>query len=248
MLLGKRQLFISRELSRSEWETLRGCEWPQIPFHYQIGASEAWHISCDLIEKLSHQTSTSFIRACQSSGKERGIMQSQRALELKEKTESTRPLFVEAEKLLEQMKEFSQAISHRAYEFFETRGRELGHELEDWFRAESEVLRRVPVEIQESDKQLIVRAELPGFSASEIQVNVEPRRLSISGKVEPTAESTAEKAVYTDRRPNRFCRLLDLPAEVDPRQAAASLKNGILELTLPKAAASEVIQVEVKSA
>jgi HSP20 family protein len=174
-------------------------------------------------------------------------MQSQRALEPKEKTESTRPLFVEAEKLLEQMKEFSQAISHRAYEFFETRGRELGHELEDWFSAESEVLRRVPVEIQESDNQLIVRAELPGFNANEIQVSVEPRRISISGKVEMAAEPKAEKTVYTDRRPNRFCRLLDLPAEVDPTQAAARLKHGILELTLPKVAASKVIQVEVKS-
>jgi HSP20 family protein len=175
-------------------------------------------------------------------------MQSQQALESQGKPPSTSPIFVEAEKLLEQMKEFSQAISRRAYEFFETRGREIGHELEDWFRAESELLRRIPVEIQESDEQLTARAEVPGFSASEIKVSVEPRRLSISGKIEPAAEQKAEKLIYTERRPNGFCRTLDLPAEVDPAQAAATLKNGILELTLPKAAVSKAVRVEVKSA
>lgn len=175
-------------------------------------------------------------------------MQSQQALESKEKTAPTNPIFVEAEKLLDQMKEFSQAISQRAYDFFETRGRELGHELEDWFRAESELLRHVPVEIEESDKHLTVRAETPGFSADDIKVSIEPRRLVISGKIEPTAEPKAEQTVYTERRPNGFCRTLNLPAEVDPAQAAATLKNGLLELMLPKAAESKVIQVEVKSA
>jgi HSP20 family protein len=174
-------------------------------------------------------------------------MQSQQALESKEKIPSTSPIFVEAEKLLEQMKELSQAISRRAYEFFETRGRQIGRELEDWFRAESELLRRVPVEIRQSDNQLTVRAEVPGFSASDVQVSVEPRRLIISGKIEPAAEPAAGEIIYTERCPNSFCRTLDLPTEIDPAQAAATLRNGLLELTLPKVAAGKIVQIEVKS-
>ncbi len=69
-----------------------------------------------------------------------------------------KPLFVEAEQLFEQMKELTQNIAQRAYDFFEARGREFGREFDDWFRAESEVLRRVPVEIKEVGDKLTVRA------------------------------------------------------------------------------------------
>jgi HSP20 family protein len=145
------------------------------------------------------------------------------------------------------MKELSQSIARRAYDFFETRGRELGHELEDWLRAESEVLRPVPVELTESDEQLTVRAEVPGFSATEIQVSVEPERLALSGKSERTAEQKTGQMVYTERRSNQFCRTLDLPARVDPAKATATLKDGILELAMPKAAQSQDVRVEVKT-
>ena len=174
-------------------------------------------------------------------------MQSQRSLEPQFKSAPASPILVEAEKLFDQMKELSQSVARRAYEFFEARGRELGHDLDDWIRAESELLRRVPVEITESDDQLTVRAEVPGFSADEVQVSVEPRRLVISGKSARWAEQKSEGVVYTERRSNQFCRALELPAEVDPARAGASLKDGVLELTLPRVAPSQAVQVEVKT-
>jgi len=163
-------------------------------------------------------------------------------------TTSTKPAFVEAEKLLEQIREFSQAVAQRAYEFFETRGREFGHDLEDWFRAEAELLRRVPVEIVETERQLTVRAEVPGFQAAEIQVSVEPQHLVISGKAETSKEEKTEKTVYNERRTNQFCRAVNFSVAIDPAQATATLKDGVLELTLPKAAVKEATQVAVKAA
>jgi HSP20 family molecular chaperone IbpA len=143
-------------------------------------------------------------------------------------------LVVKAEKLFEQMKEFSQSITQRACEFFKTRGREFGHNLEDWFQVESEFLRRVPVEIKESDSQLIEHAEAPGFSASESKVSVEPCCLMISGNTEAQTESPTERTIFTER--HRFCHRLKLPAEVDPAQVRATLKDGIPELTLARIA------------
>jgi HSP20 family molecular chaperone IbpA len=152
------------------------------------------------------------------------------------------PVFVEAEQLFEQMKELTQTIAQRAYEFFETRGYEFGKEVEDWFRAEAEVLRHVPVELSEDNANLIMRAEVPGFKAEEIKVSVEPQRLIIS------AEQKAAQTVYTEWRANRFCRTLPLPTEVDPAQVTATLKGGILQLTLPKVAQQEAVQVAVQTA
>jgi HSP20 family protein len=157
------------------------------------------------------------------------------------------PFFVEAEKLFDQMKEFSQSIAQRAYELFESRGREIGHELEDWFRAETEVLRRVPVEMKEADGKLIVRAETPGFSAADIKVSVAPKQLTISGRKEEKKEEKAETGFFSEFRANQFCRTLPLPATVDTALAEATLKDGVLELTLTKAPVSQPVNVAVKT-
>ena len=168
-------------------------------------------------------------------------MQSNQALQ---KTTTTSPIFVEAEKLFAQMKEFSQSVANRAYHYFEARGRELGHELEDWIKAESDLMRHVPVEIIDKEKQLIVRAEVPGFKASEINVSFEPRFLTISGKGN---QIKSEEAIYSERRTAQFCRRILLPTDVDPATATASLKEGILELKVAHAVQKAPLNVEVKA-
>lgn len=173
-------------------------------------------------------------------------MQSQQALEVKQ-TSPSGPVFVEAEKLFAQMKESAQSIARRAYDFFEERGREFGHDLEDWLRAEFELTRGVPLELKENDGHLVVRAEVPGFKPDEIKVSVEPKQIVISGQTEQEKEEETANKVFSELRSNQFCRCLSLPAEVDPAKATAALKDGVLELTLAKAAASQATNVEVKA-
>jgi HSP20 family protein len=173
-------------------------------------------------------------------------MKSQQGTQPTKQQAPSGPIFVEAKKLFEQMKEFSQSVALRAYEYFEARGREFGHDLEDWFRAESELMRRVPVEIKEADGQITVRAEVPGFTANEIKVSVEPHRLVISGKLEKTTEDEREQTLLSEFRSNQFCRELRLSAEVEPDKTTAVLKDGVLELAFAKAAASKAVDVEVK--
>jgi HSP20 family protein len=179
------------------------------------------------------------------SNEEEKTMKSQQGIQPTKQQPPASPVFVEAEKLFEQMKEFSQSVARRAYEYFEARGREFGHDLEDWFRAESELMRRVPVEVKEVDGQIAVRAEVPGFAANEIKISVEPQRLVISGKSEKTAEKK-EQTLLSEFRSNQFCRELRLPAEVEPDKTTAVLKHGILELAFAKASESKPVSVEVK--
>src|SRR5262245_12454263 len=132
------------------------------------------------------------------------------------------------------------------YGYFEAHGREFGHDLEDWFRAESELMRRVPVEVKDADGQITVRAEVPGFAANEIKISVEPQRLVISGKSERTTEEEKEQTLLSEFRSNQFCRELRLPAEVEPDKTTAILKDGVLELVFAKAAESKPVAVEIK--
>jgi len=173
-------------------------------------------------------------------------MKSQQGIQTTKQQAPASPIFVEAEKLFGRMKEFSQSVARRAYEYFEARGREFGHDLEDWFRAESELMRRVPVEIKEADGQITVLAEVPGFTANEIKVSVEPQRLVINGKLEKTTEEKKEQTLLSEFRSNQFCRELRLPSEVDPAKTTAVLKDGVLELAFAKAPESKAVAVEVK--
>jgi len=172
-------------------------------------------------------------------------MQSQQTLQKREKSN---PIFAEPDKVFDQVREFSESIATRAYEFFDGRGREFGHDLEDWLQAEEQLMRRVPVEVRENATQITVRAEVPGFTVSDIQVTVEPWNLAISGKAEEQRQEKDEWTVYADCASRRFYRSLDLPAEVDPARATAILKDGILEIDLTKAGASQAAKAQVKTA
>lgn len=161
------------------------------------------------------------------------------------------PFFVEAEHLIGRMEDLTRSIAKRAYEFFEARGRQFGNELEDWFRAESEFLRRVPVTMKEGEAQINVQAEVPGFKADEIKISAEPERLIIEGSSVQTTEEKSneepEKVLFSERRANKFCRTFTLPAEIDPTKVTANLKNGVLEITLPKVLARQPVGIEIQT-
>ena len=137
-------------------------------------------------------------------------------------------------------------IARRAFEIFDSNGRWFGHELEDWLRAESELLHPVHLEIAETDDNLTVRAEVPGFTTKELTIDVEPRRLTITGKHEAKEEAKKGKTVYSERCAKEILRVVDLPAEVDTSKVNATLKDGILNLDMPKVAHAKSVRVEPK--
>jgi HSP20 family protein len=105
----------------------------------------------------------------------------------------------------------------------------------------------VPIEVKETDKQLTVHAEVPGFKAEEIKVSVEPQRLIISGESKSETEQKTEQTVFNERRSRQFCRSIELPAEVEPQRTTATLNDGVLELTLDKIERAPATNVEVKT-
>ena len=150
--------------------------------------------------------------------------------------------------VFERIQQRYDSIARRAFEIFDSNGKWLGNDLEDWFRAESELLHPVHLEIAETDANLTVRAEVPGFSTKELEINVGPRQLTITGKHEAQEESKKGKTVYSERCANEILRVVDLPAEVDSSKVTATLKDGILNLEMPKAPHAKTVRVEPKTA
>jgi HSP20 family protein len=154
----------------------------------------------------------------------------------------------EPEHVFGRIQETYNRIAQRAFDIFDGNGRWFGHDLEDWLRAESELLHPLLLEVTETDDHLAVRAEVPGFSAKELRIDAEPSRLTISGKHETQQESKKGKTIYSERCGSEVMRVINLPGAIDTSKVTATLKDGILSLELPKAAHAKTVRIEAKTA
>lgn len=146
---------------------------------------------------------------------------------------------VEAADLSKRINDLHNSVASRAFEIFDGNGRQNGHDLADWLQAEVEFLHPLHIGISESSKAITVRAEVPGFKPNELQVSVEPHRLTITGQRETTKQFEDAKTTYSETCSDQILRVLELPAAVDPAKVATTLKDGVLELNMPKAVAAK---------
>jgi HSP20 family molecular chaperone IbpA len=149
--------------------------------------------------------------------------------------------------LVEQKRVISAAVSRRAYELFEARGSQHGHDVDDWLQAESELLRPLPATIIDKDGAVTVRAELCGFMGKDVEVLAEPKHLMLwPGK--QTSELANGRAVFEGEMSPEICRVLDLPFEVDPHNMRATINNQVVEITLAKVNPAKNSTVGTKAA
>lgn len=155
--------------------------------------------------------------------------------------ESAKP--IKCGSVFDEIQDTFNAISRRAYEIFEGSGRSFGRDLEHWFEAERELLHPVHVSIEEFDDSLAVSAEVPGFNERELEIHLEPRRITITGKREAKKEGKKGKTVYAERCSDQILRIVDLPVDIETEKVNATLKNGVLEFTMPKVAKVHAIRI-----
>ncbi|MBC7342909.1 MAG: Hsp20/alpha crystallin family protein [Clostridia bacterium] len=92
------------------------------------------------------------------------------------------------------------------------------------------------VDVYDRRDAIVVKADMPGVPKENMEVMVSDDSVTIRGEVK-REESVNEKDYYrAERAYGSFSRTIPLPAAVDHQKATASFKDGILEITLPKAA------------
>ena len=103
------------------------------------------------------------------------------------------------------------------------------------------------VDVLDKGEHLLVRAELPGISKEDIEVSVTGNSISLKGS--SRKEEEHEEGAYHRREISSafISRTVTLPNEVDPDGAKAQLRDGMLEVTLPKSARARQKRVEVEA-
>jgi len=104
-----------------------------------------------------------------------------------------------------------------------------------------------PVSFEDQGERFVFRAEVPGLAEADLQINVAGNTLTLRGerKIEAPEGYSAHRR---ERSAYRFDRSYELPSRVDTEQATATLKHGVLTLTLPKVAEAQPRQIAVKAA
>lgn len=164
--------------------------------------------------------------------------------------EATTPVkLVAADVLLNRKNEMQNVIARRAYELFEGRGSTNGHDIDDWIEAKVEVVPAYLHDLKESAEAVVFKAELPcSFTTDQLNVSVEPRRLMLSGETELDVIRGGAMPAHMEKRAQRIFEVEELPVEVDPSRATATLKGNILEIVMPRVAADSKSNEKSKAA
>jgi len=142
---------------------------------------------------------------------------------------TTTPLFREIDELFE-------AVRQRTFEMFLDRGNTEGQDVRDWLDAERELLWSPPAELVEKKNEFQLRIAVPGFEAGEIDVSALPDAIIVGAGAKKETTKKDGDVHIAELSSRKVFRRVDLPHPTDVEKATATLANGILQLTVPKAA------------
>jgi HSP20 family protein len=104
------------------------------------------------------------------------------------------------------------------------------------------------VDIFEKGDDLVICAEVAGLEQDDVEINIENNTLVLRGERKRKTEFEEKDAYRLERTFGAFTRSFTLPKTVDSDRISASYKNGVLELTLPKAEQAKPRKIEIQAA
>jgi HSP20 family protein len=124
--------------------------------------------------------------------------------------------------------------------FFQGRGgnRAAGGEAQRWIP---------PMDLTETEGEYVLRADLPGLTKGDVEIEVKDGVLSVSGERRSEHHDSGEGFYRIERAFGRFSRSLDLPAGVEADSLAAEFDNGVLEVRIPKPEEHQPTRVQIGS-
>ena len=98
----------------------------------------------------------------------------------------------------------------------------------------------IPVDVYETDDEVIVKAEVPGIKKEDLEINLQDNVLTIRGQTKQEEEVKEEGYYRKELRTGSFYRAVTLPAEVKQDGITASCENGVCTVKAPKAKEEKV--------
>ena len=104
-----------------------------------------------------------------------------------------------------------------------------------------------PLDLVESEKEYVLRLEVPGIPRENLDVNLVGEILTVSGHREKMERKEHENMLWEEREEGRFVRTVKLPQAVDAAEIDATCQEGVLTVKLPKAEPAVKSKIVIKS-
>ncbi len=150
--------------------------------------------------------------------------------------------------IFDQIERIRHRIEQRAYELFRHRDGGTDDPLDDWLRAEEQILWKPAVELREKDGTFTVLAALAGVEPKDVIVDVTSQDLVIKAETSHEHSSTTGQVHQCEFVRGQLFRSVHFPNPVDPDKAKAEYRNGLLTVTVPAAPKAQAKPVEIKAA
>lgn len=93
----------------------------------------------------------------------------------------------------------------------------------------------IPVDVYETDSEVVVKAEVPGIKKEDLDINLQENTLTIRGQSTQESEVQDDSYYRKEIRTGSFFRAISLPAEVKADEVTATYDNGVCTIRAPKA-------------
>lgn len=103
------------------------------------------------------------------------------------------------------------------------------------------------VDVAENEREIVLHAELPGMKKEEIDIQLSGDTLTLRGERKRESSTRSEHYHRLERQYGAWQRIFQIETPVEAQQVAASYENGVLTVRLPKQAAAQPRQIEIKS-
>jgi len=103
------------------------------------------------------------------------------------------------------------------------------------------------LDIYQTPNEVVVKAALPGIKPEDVSIDVTGDTLTVKGKSKAEQEAKREDYLYQERRYGAFSRSVALPDGLKPDKAEATMEDGVLTLTIPKAEEIKPKAIKVKA-
>ena len=143
--------------------------------------------------------------------------------------------------IFDEMARRFEAVKRRAFEFFEQRDRQAGHDLEDWLKAERELLGWPATELDEKNGIYELQIALPGFESKDVEVTVTPKEIIVHAAAEHDKETKKGNVLWTEFGASDVYRCFETPKPVEVDKVTARLENGLLRIHAPEITNPEAI-------
>jgi len=115
-----------------------------------------------------------------------------------------------------------------------------------WSRSGDGELLAPAVDVYEEKEEVVVKAELPGMTKDDIEVDISDTHLTLKGEKKKEGKTQGENYFACECSYGAFHRSIELPRDVQADKVKASFKNGVLEIRLPKTEETKAKEIKVK--